>query len=80
MYMYVLWSVALLVMWSILNPLCCRFGVSASLKTLPHRGKMVTASKDCTVGKYPGCPISEMWGGEECNGHAYILHTHAHIT
>ena len=28
----------------------CRFGVSASLKTLPHRGKIVTATKDCTVG------------------------------
>ena len=26
------------------------FGVSASLKVLPHRGKLVTATKDCQVG------------------------------
>ncbi len=25
------------------------FGVSASLKVLPHRGKLVTATKDCQV-------------------------------
>ena len=27
----------------------CRFGVSQSLKILPHRGKLVTHSRDCTV-------------------------------